>query len=396
MQSVTQQMYGAARAGDGAEDPRLHPSRPLRILRRSGVSGMWDNVIGMQVRRANRNLAATNVVLLLAVGAAGLLSWRYLDSFLRGPFPLSASALAAAGDPAGLAHEYVTLQGTRQADTGVAEVQQQVDASTGAVTSEATVAHYLALLDGGQLVVVKARDAAPHQLSFTGVLRPLPADIAARVVQAAEAQAGAVGPRFAPVMLDATGDFRQAGWIGLAIALPLLALGVWNLWRVAARQDPEAHPSVQALARYGAPQSVAEAIESEMRGGESETVGGHTTLTAHWLLYRTIYGFSVVSLAELVWLYEKVTTTKYMGVIPMGKRREAVLLDAKRKVVRIGGRKGVVESLLQQAGARAPWAAAGFSAQIQQAAQKDFPALAAAVAARRAGAQAGRAGGANM
>lgn len=355
---------------------------------------MRDNTIGAQVRRSNRNLVITNVAILAALAAAAYFNARYFDNMLRGPFPMSGAALAAAADPAALAHNYVTLQGSQAVDTGVTQIQQQVDSASGKVTSQNTVAHYLVLRDGNRLVVVKAPNADANQLRYTGVLVPLPGGIAARVVTPVAAQEGASGLPFSNAMLDAATNFRAPGVMGLVLGLPLLALCFWNLRRAAARRDPEAHPAVRALARYGAPHSIVDEIDGELQGGGAERIGG-TTLTAHWLLYPTLFGFQVLSLKELVWLYEQVTTTKYMGIIPMGKRRSALLLDAQRKTIRIDGRRGSVEPLLQRVAALAPWAVAGFNAQIQQTARKDFPALVAAVAERRQRAAAGHAGGAS-
>ncbi len=243
---------------------------------------MADNSIARQVRRATRNLVITNLALVLAVGVAAWLSRRYLDNFFRGPFP-------KAGDPTGLAHYYVTLAGTKVANTGVTQIQQEVDSASGKVTSQSTVAHYLVLLDGNRMVVVKAQGADANQLRYTGALVPMPTDIVTRVVTPVEAAEGNSGLRFAGAMLDATG-FREPGWIGLALGLPLLGLGLWNLRRAAGRQDPETHPSVRALARYGAPRSVADEIDSEMASGTAERVGG-TAISAHWMLHPTLFGF---------------------------------------------------------------------------------------------------------
>ena len=178
---------------------------------------MRDNTIGAQVRRSNRNLVITNAAILLALAAAALLNARYLDNFLRGPFPMSGAALAAAGDPAGLAHDYVTLQGSQAVDTGVTQIQQQVDSASGKVTSQNTVAHYLVLRDGNRLVVVKAPNADANQLRYTGVLVPLPAGIAARVVTPVAAQEGASGLPFSNAMLDAATNFRAPGVMGLRL-----------------------------------------------------------------------------------------------------------------------------------------------------------------------------------
>ena len=49
---------------------------------------MWDNFIGRQIRRANRNLLIVNVIILLIVGGVVAGNWKYLTNWFRGPAPM--------------------------------------------------------------------------------------------------------------------------------------------------------------------------------------------------------------------------------------------------------------------------------------------------------------------
>lgn len=89
--------------------------------------------------------------------------------------------------------------------------------------------------------------------------------------------------RLATVMPDAT-DYRTSGVIGLLIGIPLLALSLWNLKKVADRQRNRLrHPVMRCLERFEAPEVIAATIDADVRAKSAgadfcirKDVGGNT------------------------------------------------------------------------------------------------------------------------
>ena len=340
---------------------------------------MWDTVIGRHIRRANRNLFLVNTGLVLGVFAVAALSSRYLYNFAFGPFPVDSQALETNGDPGRSLEYYVTVRGDWTKPTGLQDVEQTLNKSSGKVESERVTADYVVTKVGDRLLLVKLPPNQGTPTSFSGALTTIPAD--ARAHLGALAPAGGGGPLL-PAMLDATG-FRTPGFVGLAVGVPLLLLGLWNVARAVLRwSDSDRHPIARRLMRFGPPEEVAERIDNEVRTQPDTFRLGPALLTPSWLLRPTFFGLEVRHLGEVLWVYQKVTRHS-VNFIPTGKSYAAVVRDRHGGTLEVvGGEKGVLQ-FLQEVVHRAPWVIGGYNQQLDRAWTKDRDELIAAVDERR-------------
>jgi hypothetical protein len=150
-----------------------------------------------------------------------------------------------------------------------------------------------------------------------------------------------------------TALFRH--WFPMLIALPgVIALGTWLIRII----NPSAHPVYKRLARYGDPQQLATQVNREFAGSKP---GDTAQFGDHWLAQRYVYGLSLVPWNDIAWLH--IYTNIRNGV-----RSDYVRVwsrDGKQFVAPAGTRQEEAEALIQELIARAPWAEAGFSPELQ-------------------------------
>uniref|UniRef100_A0A7C3PG16 Uncharacterized protein n=1 Tax=Oscillatoriales cyanobacterium SpSt-418 TaxID=2282169 RepID=A0A7C3PG16_9CYAN len=326
---------------------------------------MWQGFIGRQIRRSDRNILLTNMGLVLIPLTFGVLSSRYWQNFAAGPLKLDRQAALAVKDPTQEARDFVTIKGDRALDTGVEQITQRKRRYSGTVTSETTSAKYIALLMDRKILIVKSRPETAQNTEFTGSLQPISSSIQSRIIDAAARQNPELRTAFLPYMLQEE-DYRTPGYIGLAIALPLIALGSWNVSKVLKRRNnPTQHPIAKALAVAGEPEVVAARVEQELQSDAGKQEILKTTLTRSWLFRPTYFGMDTVPLDQLTWIYKKVTTRRSYG-IPVGKTYSAVVCDRSGKTIEIPGKEKQIDELLTSLCERAPWVVAGFSDELNQ------------------------------
>lgn len=272
---------------------------------------MWQNFIGQQVRRTNRNLLIVNLLIVLALGALLAFSWSYLTSFFVTPQTLTRQQITA--QLPRLSGTIVTVNGQRAFPTGL-QWQNGND----------VLYEYAALDTGDAFVIIKASPGDTAHTSYTGAVEELPAEVRRRLLEDFRRdQPGAPDP-FPPFLINAH-DARREGWIGLVIGIPLALLVLWNLNKGRARvSDITAHPAVRALKVAGEPWQVAQQIEGELPAALEFNA---MKVTASWMLAPTFFTLHVRRLQYLVWVYGKVVR-HYAYFIPTGKSWGIVLCDA--------------------------------------------------------------------
>ncbi|HEU4387035.1 MAG TPA: DUF6709 family protein [Blastocatellia bacterium] len=341
-------------------------SPSTRQVDRTAVSGSYSpaGFIDGQLRRSNRNLLLINAAIALAVVAVAAFNWRYLYNCVAGPFPVDVAALSSPNDTASLLRYFVTIEGDGVIDTGAREVEQRKSKYSDNVESETVTAEYVALSLNDRLLLVKT-GGGHSGTRFTGALRRLSSAERSQIIGKIEADEPEVRGAFVPLMLDATG-FRGPAYVGLAMAMPLLAIAAWNLVRVQARSgDPGRHPITQALARFGIPQVVAAKIDTEVRLGGKITCIGSVTLTPSFLFRSQLFGLDIVSIEEVVWTYKKVTK-HYYNFIPTGKTYSVMVVDRRGNTLEIPtlSKEDKTHLIIEEIGRRAPWVLLGYDDEL--------------------------------
>ena len=330
---------------------------------------MWNNFIGRQVRRSNRNLLLANLLILAGIVLGTVLFWNYLSTFLGTPKNLTDAEIAALSYDKD-AGRIVRISGTESFQSGYQYLEN------GRVKAE------FAVLDvGDRLVLVKARPGlAPYQSAFVGSVESAPGGVIPDVTQQLRAMYPDRPVNFADYMLNAY-DYQDDGWIGLAVGLPLLGLAIWNLFKWKKRSaDMSAHPTVAALKVAGQPWQVAQAIEGELATAQDI---GKLKLTQNWLFGEYFFGLHVRRLQDLAWVYMKVTK-HYHGFIPTGKTYAVSLNTVDGGALEVNAKnEKQAQAMVAAIGQHAPFAMLGHSPELESAWTKNRDEFLAAVEQRR-------------
>jgi len=339
---------------------------------------LQNSFLERQIRRTDRNLVLVNGILLAGLLAVVALNYRYAINFVRGPKAISTEDLLAIQDPEQRAQFFVQVTGERVAPTGFQHVEQQINESTNKVESESVKYDYKALKVGQRWLLVKA----PGSSVATGFSGALVKDSegADVVGQLEQAEPGLKG-MFLPFVLD-TIDYRDGGYWALGIGIPILLLVGWNLAKWITRtSDRSTHPIIKKLRAYGEPEMLSIEIENEIT--QAPTAIGPVVITRSWLFTPFFFGLKMARLADVVWIYKKVTKHSY-NFIPTGKTYSALVWSRSGESVEIGMKEKKTEELLQAIATRIPWVVAGFDNKIQALWNSDRAALIQAVEERKA------------
>lgn len=346
---------------------------------------MWDNFIGRQIRRCNRNLLLTNLLLLGAIVAYIAYNSRYLVNFVRGAEDISNTELANIHGPTDRARFFVSVHGEKSFDSGIQSIEQTVDKYTNKVESTKVNADYRILVAGNRLLIVKADPQASGE-TFTGALEPIPPSVYDNVVRPAMKEEPTLEGAFLPVMLNAN-DYREEGWWTLGVALPLLALIGWNIWKWQRRSfDFTRHPIYWRLTWFGPVSDAIERVETAMRMNQLEKIG-KARIYGPWLFTKSTFGLTYFHLPDVVWLYQKVTR-HYTNLIPTGKSFSVLLNDRHGYTAEIRLNKKSAEALMGRILQQNPWIIAGYTDELKKLWGSQRAGFIAAVDQRRAGASA--------
>jgi len=298
--------------------------------------------IAGQVRRASRNSLIWNGVVLFLMALLIWFSGNYYYNFFCGPFPFDdARLLQAAENPgSGGLLAYVELQPHPLQETG----WKEISTTDGKPYSEVP---YFMTPVGDKMMIVMAKDAADGQ-HLVGPLYKV-RDLEAGVIAFMEERHPELRGRFLPVQLNGVAAFTVAGYLGLAIGVPLILLCLFNISRAAwSLQHPFSHRIVRQLAKFGDPKDITAGIDREMAGGPVARYG-KSYLTSLWLLRPTIFGMITVQLSDIVWMYHLQQTESF-----------AVLCLRTGKTIGMPLRGEQVDKLLREVSERVPWALYGY------------------------------------
>jgi hypothetical protein len=318
---------------------------------------MWDDFISGQIRRTSRNLFLMGGAVLLILGLLLAAAWRDTYNFVFGPFPIQSSELVSISNPDSPKHYFVKVQGEESFATGMREVD--------ANDHDKIRALIVALVVEKRLLLVKT-PADNHHVQFTGTLTAIPVEVSNGAIRRWNEKHPDLKGAYLPFMLDATG-FRTKG-DNLLVAAGGVGFGILGLVLVGIplrrKLNPESHPLLTQLAKYGGLQDVRMRIDSEMRSEGGGEKFGAMQITTNWLIHAAAYKTNVMATRDVVWAYPKVTKHYHNG-IPTGKTYSAIIRDSKGQSVEISGKKDSVPKMLESLQRRMPWVLIGFSKELE-------------------------------
>lgn len=336
---------------------------------------MGEDFISRQIRRTNRNLLLLGAALLGIIGTLVSFTWRDVHNFAFGPFPAQPSELAAISNPDYPAHYYLRIQGEKTFTTGM----QEVDAGS----SQTVRAEFVVLLMGKRLLLVKT-PVNNQQVAFKGLLVAIPRELQTGVVRVWDEKRPEEKGAFLPYMLDATGIWTTDNVIVALSVTGFSILGILLIGLALRRYaQPDSHPLLAKLQKYGLVHDVRMQIDSEIRSEGGGQRFGKLQFTTNWVLQSLAYKTNVMRVRDVLWAYPKVTKHYHNG-IPTGKTYSAIIRDAQGQSVEVSGKKDTVPQLLQSLQQRMPWILIGYSKELEALWQKEKPRFFALAEQRRA------------
>ncbi len=326
---------------------------------------MWDDFISRQIRRTSRNLFLCGTVVLTILGLLLATTWRDTYNYIFGPFPVQGSELVSISNPDFPKRYFLKVEGEKSFPTAMGELEEG--------SNDKLRTAIVALAVNKRLLLVNTpRDN--HQLQFTGTLMAVPAEVSNRVVHLWEEKRPDLKGAFLPFMLDATGFRTKRD--NLLVAAAGASFGVLGLALIGIairrKLQPERHPLLTQLAKYGGLQDVRMRIDSEIRSEGGGEKFGAMQITTNWLIHAAAYKTNVMATRDVVWAYPKVTKHYHSG-IPTGKTYSAIIRDSKGQSVEISGKKDSVPKLLESLQRRMPWVLVGFSKELEALWLKEKP-----------------------
>ncbi len=299
---------------------------------------------------------------------------RYVANFIRGPYPLRSAELAQISDIETTPRYFVSVHADKIMDTGIQEVTTTTE--NGVKEGSYVSAGYYAVLVGERYLIVKSTTKPSAQI--VGQLSSFPTDLSGQLFSGADGRE--LRSACYPFYLESEG-FRYPGYWGIGIGIVFLLL-FFRYGRPAwlHLRDINRHPAVRRLNQWPDPIGISVQAEREMNNGVRYRANG-VFITDQYLILKRFFAFNLLRFEDLVWAYKKVTK-RSVNFIPTGKDYAAML-------VFYGGSQSfpasqtIVEEVLTFASKRAPWAALGYSKELNDLFRKQTNAFCQAVEARR-------------
>ena len=313
------------------------------------------------IERTARHKSIGQVVLFLVVTvivvwvlAANTAYWKvFIDGApTAGTTQLNAAATAA-DNYKPIATPYVTVTGGKVLSTGVQEV----------TTYEGFIHHvsagYYAMLVGDRVLIVRSGKSPATTVS--GSLSAMPLDLKTQLFP--EGTDPVVIAQVYPLLLDTS--YREGGWMGIFWAIVAEVIfgffAVRSWMRLTGRVD---HPAVKRARAWGALAVTSADVERDLQMGVKAKSRGWT-LTQNYAVKRKLFSFDLFRLENLVWAHKK-EVKRRVYTIPVGTGYAAALNFSDGNA-QIDGNQKKVDEVLTLASERAPWAATGYSDELQRA-----------------------------
>ncbi len=330
-----------------------------------------------EARRANRNLLLVNggILAILILVIAG--NYRYCANFVLGAQSISSAELAALTSPEQRWRNFVSVSGTKSVNTEYQDVVNHMEGSH--VVSTEIKDEYIFLRVGEKILLVKA-DPGKEKLEYSGELVATTDRVKEDLLRPLATEDAELAREVLPFTLNAA-DYRSNGYTMLIIGLPLLALALWNCLKAMRRiSEIQLSPVWKQLAVYGNAEQLSQQIEAELQPAVIREYG-KLQIAQQWMVRRKTFSTWVSPIADLVWVYKKVTKHS-VNFIPTGKTYSVVLVGRHRQRIEEQMKEKAVNEMLAELTTRLPWVLFGFTKDLEKAWQKDPAGVIAAVDSR--------------
>ena len=317
-----------------------------------------ESIYQSQVRRTNKNLLLTNLIILFLLILVSFIFSRYYYNFFKGPFTISHSDLISVKDPKSQKRYFVIVEGDRIFSTGIYNVKQRVDKYTNQVKSETTVGLYELLLIKESLFLIYT-DTPSISTSFIGSIEPIPADVQRTLSDDANFPVTAT---LLPFMLNTT-PFRTNGYWGLVLFVPIFIVALWNIQNSIRRyMIPTLHPIYKSFRHYGDPLEVATSINKEFNDIEKIP---NSLITTHWLIIPRFFTTDFIPLNQILWVYKK-KTKHFVNTAPSHTTFEVIISTRFSRQMQINSDELGVSKIIETLYQRVPWIIVGYNDELKK------------------------------
>lgn len=141
--------------------------------------------------------------------------------------------------------------------------------------------------------------------------------------------------------------YRVGAAVLVLVCVFALVAGVYEIVdAVRCLLAPARHPLYKLLARYGDARAIADGIEQELATGQEKLRFPHAIVLRDWILNTSFLEIMPIYRRDIIWAYQRQTTTRINGVVPVGKDYEMMIHTRKGQEVAIAMPPDQVDTFL--------------------------------------------------
>lgn len=347
---------------------------------------------------------AVYFAILLGIVAFVFYKRAFFEKGLNGPLALSQQELDKIEDVWAYP-DLVKVNGSQAMESSVKKfrIQEQY----GRETSRSVSASYYVLTIGNRKLVVEAPEISNKPIEKllhpTGTLRKLRRRLQDEIIKSSltcirnfstcsniSTTSIDVSKNYYPFYLQSVGySFGPVVYFTSGICSVIFLIFMRPLIRsIGYCRNIASHPLVLKLSKWGNPSVIAQEIQTQMQSAQLKS--RDWTVTNDYLIRKTMFCLDIYRISELLWAYKRVTKHEVRASIyfipilfvPAGNTH-AVILRCYGGNIIIQGRKVFSENLLQYLATRVPWAAFGYSRELERNFSKRTKEFCAAVEQRK-------------
>lgn len=332
------------------------------------------DTIYQSVSRSNRNTAILSLLaIIIAVAAFVLGSSKFALSYFGAPKTIDEDFLTTVDpaqkefpdslDAAALPLYKVQISGDEMFDSGMYETTTST--RNGVETGSSTSAYFGILTVGDHYLLVKTPGIIQEKVTdYQGVLLPYTTDEVGRdVYNDIIKEVPDAKDVLVPLMLD-TGYDTMPWFLGLGVEGLFLLGGLFGLGTVMSRSNPNNHPILKRLSRFGDIESVMAEIDNEIMQAQPENVD-KLQFTRSWVIFKNGNDMQFARISDVMWVYKHITQTRY------GKNYATYVWDRSGQLLNVPGKEKNVDAMIVAVLQRAPWAIAGYNKDVESSWNKD-------------------------
>jgi hypothetical protein len=320
------------------------------------------DTVQQSIGRSNRNTALLSIIAIaIAVGAFALSTSKYILAHFGETRIMTADEVKA------LTAEQLPIYNVQVTGSGAIDSGYEEYETENGVRTRTTAYFAMIVLgesgDNAKGLLVRSPTVIDENITTYKGSIEVPTSISKEVYDDILKEEPDLGELIMPWVLD-TVDQSMPWFVGAGAEAVLLLGGLFGLATVAGRRNPDNHPIMKRMARFGDVETVMDQIDNEMAMGEPAKVD-KLQFTRSWTIYKTGNDLHFMRTSDIVWAYKHITQTRY------GKNYAAYIWDRTGHMLNVGSSEKNVDQMIVAVLQRAPWAIAGYNKDVEKSWKND-------------------------